>query len=208
MNNNSPINHHALNQLKKDEILSKIISKTAPVMMNKIFYKEGFNYLSDLIISQQLSIYAAKSIISKYKNYFGDDNNPKKILETTDIELRSLGISSQKAGYLKNLSFSVINNELNFKELEALSNQEVIDNLTMVKGIGTWTAKMYLIFVLGREDILPFEDGAISEQIKKLYKSKYDFKQTIKILNIKWSPYQSIAVKYLWKAKDEGIEVF
>lgn len=209
MSNNISIIPKALIHLKKDNILKNIINQLEPITLHKISSEHGFNYLSNVIISQQLSIYAAKSITTKFQNHFGLKYNPRQILDTSDIIMKSLGISSQKNKYLKNLSLSVENKIINFYDLEKLNNDDVITKLTCVKGIGVWTAKMYLISVLGRPDVFPNEDGAFTEQIKKLYSNKFngEFNKMFSELNSKWSPYQSIAAIYIWKSKDEKLSV-
>lgn len=160
-----------------------------------------FKSLCDEIISQQLSSKVANVIFDRFINlYPNGDLTPKKLLETKDETLRSCGISFSKIKYLKDLAEKVNSGELNLEMLPQLSNEEVIEELTKVKGIGVWTAEMFLMFSLGREDIFSHGDLGLKNAIKKIYKLENPTREEVEIIVTKWSPYRSYACKILWRS--------
>lgn len=195
--------------LKKDQILNKLILILGELKLYTKPPNQGYKYLVDSIIGQQLSVKASDSIISKVENHFGIQYDPQEIINATSENLRSLGVSARKAEYLKALSNEVINESIKFSSLELHDNNQVIEILSKVKGIGIWTSKMYLMFVLGRQNVFPEEDTAFKEQIKKLYCSGEDknLENLFASLNKKWNPYQSYGVLYMWKSKDDKIDI-
>src|SRR5690606_34508518 len=126
--------------------------------------------LVESIVSQQLSVKAAATILDRFKNLFVSDfPSPEEILEK-DIEIfRAVGLSRQKASYIRDLAEKVIDGSIKFDHLDSLSNQEVIDELIQVKGVGVWTVHMFLMFCMGRLDVLPTGDLGIRNGIQKLY---------------------------------------
>lgn len=186
---------------KKDSRLSRIISLSGPCSL-----KRGRYHLYALfraIIYQQLSGKAAESIISRFFGYYGGKPDPSGILSTPDSILKNLGLSNQKIKYIKDLSKRVLSKEISFRKLSALSDDEIIDRLTAVKGIGVWTAQMFLIFTLNRLNVLPVNDLGIKKGVMKVYNLKKlpDEKKIISIARRNhWSPYCSIASWYLWKS--------
>ena len=182
-----------------DPVLSKIISQTRPCGI-----KRRTNYYPALvksIISQQLSTKAASSIYRKFSDHFGNHITPDNVAATPIEELRKFGLSNAKAIYVKDLSEKIISKELSFKNISKKSNAEIIAELTKVKGIGVWTAHMFLIFTLGRLDVLPVGDLGIKNAIRKNYHLK-ELPNEVKVAALckkkKWEPYQSIACWYLW----------
>jgi len=182
-----------------DPVLKEIISQTRPCGI-----KHRRNYYPALvqsIISQQLSIKAAESIYRKFSAHFGKQVNPEQVAATSIEELRKFGLSNAKAIYVKDLSEKILSKELSFKNISKKSNDEVIHELTKVKGIGVWTAHMFLIFTLGRLNVLPVGDLGIKNAIRKNYRLK-KLPDEAKVAAIckkkKWEPYQSIASWYLW----------
>jgi len=189
---------------RQDPVLRLVIAARGlcTIRPHENYYQE----LVDSIISQQLSIHAARSTEKRFRDLFGGHfPTPKEIL-TTDIEtLRGLGFSRAKASYVLDLAQHVLDGKVQFDHLDALSNDDVITELTAVKGIGVWTAHMFLMFCMGRTDILPVGDLGIRNGIRKLYGLE-DTPTPQQIVAIatqnKWHPYESIASWYIWQSLD------
>lgn len=163
------------------------------------------NYLSDLcksIVSQQLSVKAASTIWGRTHSVVLDWNNPQSILAPSIDELKAVGLSGQKAQYVKNIAESVLNKELHLTNLDNMSDKEVVEALVRIKGIGKWTAEMFLIFSLGRSDVFSSGDLGLRNGIKKLYDLSSVSTIEAESLAIKWSPYRSTACLILWGILD------
>lgn len=167
------------------------------------------NYYQDLvesIIGQQLSIKAADTIIKRFKALFGDKlPSPQEILTKNTDQLRSVGMSNQKANYVLDLARHVLDGRVTFKNLDNQTNEEIISNLTDVKGIGEWTVHMFLMFCMGRLDIVAHGDLGIRNGVKKLYGLDHlPSPQEVKDIaeRYHWQPYASIACWYIWQALD------
>jgi DNA-3-methyladenine glycosylase II len=183
----------------RDPILRGIISQTKPCSIKR--RKNYYPSLIQAIINQQLSVKAGESIYGKFSAHFGKHVKPEDIAATPVEELRKFGLSNAKAIYVKDLSDKILSNQLSFKKLSQKSNGEIIGELTKVKGIGVWTAHMFLIFTLGRLDVLPVGDLGIKNAIRKNYRLKVlpdETKVAALCEKKKWKPYQSIASWYLW----------
>lgn len=187
-----------------DPILGEVI-KNAPLpafVPHKNYYQE----LVESIISQQLSVKAAATILKRFKELFSTDFPVPEDLLATDIEvLRSVGLSRQKASYIKDLATRVLEGSVQFSHLDSLSNQEVIDELVQIKGVGVWTVHMFLLFCMGRLDVLPTGDLGIKNGMYKLYAlaekpSPQDMEMIA--LNNSWHPYESVASWYIWHSLD------
>ena len=188
--------------LKNDPVLGKIINEIGdcPLKPHNRYYQE----LVEAIIGQQLSIKAAASIIKRFLELFnGDFPNPKQILAKDHQQLRSAGLSNAKANYIRDLAQHIETGELVVEKLPSLSNQEVIKELTAVKGIGEWTAHMFLIFSLGRLDVLPVGDLGLKIGVQKAYKLK-GLPTPLEVSNLAlrkhWHPYESVATWYIWQS--------
>lgn len=187
-----------------DPILGEVITH-APLPTfspHKNYYQE----LVESIISQQLSVKAAAAILRRFNELFvADFPSPEDIL-THDIETyRAIGLSRQKASYIRDLAEKVIDETVKFDHLDSLSNQEVIDELIQIKGVGVWTVHMFLLFCMGRLDVLPTGDLGIRNGIQKLYElPERPDDATIEKLakHHKWHPYESIASWYIWHSLD------
>jgi DNA-3-methyladenine glycosylase II len=167
------------------------------------------NYYQDLvesIIGQQLSVKAAASIRDRFKGLFGGKlPSPEEILTKDVEELRSVGFSRAKANYVRDLAQHVVDGKVTFDHLPSASNDEIIAELTDVKGIGEWTVHMFLMFCMGRLDILAHGDLGVKNGIMKLYGLDHaPTPQEIKDLAQKynWHPYESIACWYIWASLD------
>ena len=187
-----------------DPVLGVVIAERGlcTIRPNMDYYQE----LVDAIISQQLSVYAARSIEGRFRDLFGGTfPTPEQIL-TKDVEtLRGLGFSRAKASYVLDLAQHIVDGRVQFDHLDALSNEEVIAELTAVKGIGTWTAHMFLMFCMGRTDVLPIGDLGIRNGIRKLYGfTDAPTPDQITELAAKngWHPYESVASWYVWQSLD------
>tara|TARA_B100001094_G_C18120701_1_gene766679 strand:+ start:112 stop:738 length:627 start_codon:yes stop_codon:yes gene_type:complete len=185
---------------KKDKKLGKIIdSYSSDFLFTK---SDPFLTLARSIVGQQISVKAAQSVWEKLISKIGKIS-PQIIDITHSNRLKSAGLSRQKVLYLKNLSKAFINNELKIKLWNKMSDEEIINDLITIKGIGRWTAEMFLIFNLCRADIFPLDDIGMIKGICKMYNIKYPINrdQLIHIGN-KWRPYRSVATWYLWRSLD------
>ncbi len=161
-----------------------------------------FPTLVDAIISQQISSRAADSISRRLLEALGGVFDPRIMAEVPDELLRGAGISPQKLGYLRSLTAHVLENSLRLADLPALPDDEVIDELTAVKGIGVWTAQMFLIFSLGRLDVLPVGDLGVQRGMQLAYglQSSPKPREMERLAEENgWSPYRSIASWYMWR---------
>jgi DNA-3-methyladenine glycosylase II len=192
----------AINHLKKaDPILSAIIDTVGKCRME--FGEPEFHSLAEAIVYQQLNGKAAVTIFNRFAALAGEPLTPEGILKLTDAQLRSVGLSKQKSSYLKDMAERASRSELDFTRLHEMTDDEVINHLTQVKGVGVWTAHMFLMFSLRRPDILPTGDYGIQAAIKKHYKKRKMPKpgQMEKIAK-SWQPYRSVACWYLWRSLD------
>ncbi|MDG7049955.1 MAG: DNA-3-methyladenine glycosylase 2 family protein [Nitrososphaerota archaeon] len=194
-----------LNHLRKDRKLAKIIDLVGE--FNLSLTKNPYESLVEAIITQQLSAKAADSISTRFRAIYGKFPKPADVVGTSDAKLRKAGLSYMKVSYIKDLSKKVESKEIRLSYMKNLSDEEVIVQLTQVKGIGRWTAEMFLIFSLGRLDVLPVGDLGLRKGIKNLYSlEELPEKEQIERIAEKWRPYRSVATWYLWRSQDESIE--
>jgi DNA-3-methyladenine glycosylase II len=192
----------AVNHLKKsDPVLRAIIERVGPCRIE--FGPAEFSSLAEAIVYQQLNGKAALTIFRRFAELAGEPLTPEGILKLSDEQLRSVGLSKQKSAYLKDLAAKTAAGLLDFARLPELSDAEVIEHLTQVKGIGVWTAHMFLIFSLRRPDVLPTGDYGVQMAIKKHYKKRKlpkpkDMEKIAKC----WAPYRSVACWYMWRSLD------
>ena len=164
---------------------------------------DPFESLVGSILSQQLNGAVAKSIFEKLKAISSDTISAEKLSMISTSKLRRIGVSPQKVSYLKDLSARVVSGRLDLDDLKNRSDDEIISILDEVKGIGPWTAQMFLLFTLGRPDVLPVGDLGIQMSIRKLYSLRKDpDDEKIKKIARNWHPYCSVASLYLWREKD------
>jgi len=194
------IDKKAVKFLKKDPKFAKIIMQVGDY--NVKITKNRYQSLVESIISQQLSGYAANSIIKKFRKlYKSKFPKPRDVIKTSDSKLRTTGLSKMKIVYIKELSKKIESKELNMRKISTQSDEQVIEVLTDVKGIGRWTAEMFLIFSLGRLDILPVGDLGLKKGIQSMYSLKeLPEKEQIEQLAESWKPYRTVATWYLWKS--------
>lgn len=184
---------------KKDKILKKLILRYKGNLKTR---KDPFFSLCKSIVGQQISVQAASSVWNKLENK-AKKITPKNISKLNLRQLSSCGLSRQKISYLRILSKKFLNKELDIKKMKKMSDQEAIKYLVQVKGIGTWTAEMFLFFNQMRPDIFPIQDIGLLRAISINYKTKYPPSPIqLKKLKKKWSPYCTMATWYLWRSID------
>lgn len=164
-----------------------------------------FLALARAMVYQQLSGKAAATIFDRFLSlYSGRAPSPEDVLATPDAQLRAAGLSRQKIAYLRDLSARVLRGDLPLDHVETLNDAELITHLVQVKGIGRWTAQMFLMFKLGRADVLPDLDLGIQNAIKRAYRKRRVTPKDVMRIGARWSPYSSIACWYLWRSLDNG----
>jgi DNA-3-methyladenine glycosylase II len=187
---------------KVDNVLYKASLKIElPVLVRANDY---FVDLIETIIGQQLSGKAADTIFGRFKNLMPDGLvTPENILKIGDEKIREAGMSYSKIKYIKGVSHEVLNNGLDLKKFDQESDEIVREELIKLKGIGPWSAEMFLMFSLGREDIFSPGDQGLKNAIKKLYgfNNEPTEKEMLEI-SIKWKPYRTYASRILWKSLD------
>ncbi len=170
------------------------------------FHPEGepFESLVESILSQQLAGSAASAIIKKVRALFpGGVLEAKRMHRIDGAKLRGAGVSPQKLTYLKDLATRVVDGRLDLDTLRSMSDEEIIEVLDEVKGVGPWTVHMFLIFTLGRPNVLPVDDYGIRTSVQRIYGfNELPKKADIEKLAEKWRPYSTVASLYLWHAKD------
>jgi DNA-3-methyladenine glycosylase II len=211
---------------KSDPVMRAIIERIGPCRMR--FGPPEFHSLAEAIVYQQLNGNAAETIFKRFAALAGEPLTPEGILKLSDEQMRSAGLSKQKSAYLKDLAAKTAAGLLDFSRLSNLPDAEVIEHLTQVKGIGVWTAQMFLMFTLKRENVLPTGDFGIRMAMYKHYldaqrtkparkspagknpAAKKARKQKIKLptpeqmeqIAKRWEPYRSAACWYLWQSLD------
>ena len=185
---------------KKDKKLGKIITNYPK---DFLFSKsDPFYTLARSIVGQQISVKAAQAVWDRYEKKV-KKVTPKNTLKIHFMSLKACGLSRQKISYLKFLSIGFIEKTINPKNWDSYSDEEIINELTKIKGIGRWTAEMFLIFNLCRPDIFPADDLGVIKGICNCYKIKYPITKEHAIrLSAKWKPYRSVATWYFWRSLD------
>jgi len=197
-----------IKHLKKDKTLKKIIERVGEIKLNK--NRDLYLALLEAIVSQQLSVKAADTIWKRFLALFKNEYpEAKLLLKMKDDKLRSAGLSYQKAGYLKNIALFSIKQTLDYKKLKNKSNEEMIEYLIQIKGVGRWTVEMLLMFSLNREDVFPKDDLGIQNGIKMLYdissNNKKELHAEMERISESWKPYRTLACRYIWRSKDMNV---
>lgn len=189
---------------KKDNRLATVINVIGNIECSN--HIDGYSFVIGEIIEQMLSVKVADVFRSRLLDLCGKEISPDNIRKLTEEQWKTIGISNAKKTYIMNFTDAVESGLLQLESLEEKSDDEVLEELTAIKGIGPWTAKMYLIFVLKRLDVLPYEDGAFMQAFRWLYeKDKKVTKEAVIKKCKKWKPYSSIASRYLYRALDGGM---
>ena len=191
--------------LSKDKKLQKIISIQEKYVLQK--RNHVHLHICASIISQQLSTKVAAVIYARFLALFNKKNpGPNEIIAISFDRLRSIGLSNAKTNYVLNVCNFFIENKLTDYRLHKMEDEELINYLTQIKGVGRWTAEMILMFTLGREDVFAVDDLAIQQSVCKLYNIDSTDKKAMKLqmlkISSKWSPYRTYACRYLWGWKD------
>ncbi|MGI9104341.1 MAG: DNA-3-methyladenine glycosylase family protein [Terriglobales bacterium] len=206
-----------VSHLKKcDPVMAAIITRVGPFRLEQ--RPATFEAMARAIVFQQLAGAAARTIYQRLQAaceqavagqstprsmYGGFGITPESILALTDEQMRACGLSRQKLSYLRDLAAKSISREVDFERLPEMSDEDVIEHLTRVKGVGRWSAQMFLIFALGRLDVMPTVDLGINNAIKRAYGKRKMFKpKQLLRFSEKWKPYRSLACWYLWRSAD------
>ena len=185
--------------LLKDPILGKIIDKVGDYSLKR--RNHHFAVLVESIISQQLATKAAEAIFRRFTKLYPKFPTATQILATRRSKLRKTGMSGMKIDYLKDLARNIEEGRLKIKSLPKMSDEQVIEQLTQIKGIGRWTAEMFLIFSLGRQDVLPVHDLGLQKAVQFAFSlPQLPKPKEVEKLGERWKPYRSIATWYLWKS--------
>jgi DNA-3-methyladenine glycosylase II len=192
----------AINHLmKSDPVMRGIIERVGACRME--YGEPTFHSLAEAIVYQQLNGKAAVTIFKRFTDAAGEPVTPQGVLNLTKQQLRAVGLSKQKSSYLRDLAAKTESGLLNFEKLQGMEEADVIEHLTQVKGVGVWTAHMFLMFTMRRPDVLPTGDYGIQVAIKKYYrKRKLPKPKDMEKIAQAWSPYRSIACWYLWRSLD------
>lgn len=190
---------------RRDPVLRELMRRYGACGLANRQHTDPFRALVHAIISQQLSTKAAATIAARFNALFDGVPSPARVAATPDEALRAVGLSGQKLGYLRNLCSHVADGTLPLDALERLQDEDVIAALTAVKGIGRWTAEMFLIFRLHRPDVLPVGDLGIVKAVQKAYGlRKVPTPERLTRIGESWRPYRSIACWYLWASLDNA----
>ena len=195
---------HYVKHLSKDEKLKKLIEQHGPFELKK--QKKLWLYLCFSIMSQQLSTKVARVIKQRFLDLYDKEPTPQQVVDTPFEKLRGIGLSNAKVNYIQNVARFEIEKGMSHQKLSKLNNEEVIEYLTVIKGVGRWTTEMLLMFALGREDVFAIDDLGLQQAVAGLYDLKHRKKKIMlsKILKIaeQWSPYRTYACMYMWRWKD------
>jgi DNA-3-methyladenine glycosylase II len=190
--------------MRRDPVLARLIKTHGPCGLAAAQRADHFTALVRAITGQQLSTKAASTIFSRLVALMpGSQLTPAGLDGVTDAELRAAGMSRQKIAYFRDLTAHVMNGELPLDSLDAMGDDEVITALTKVKGIGRWSAEMFLMFRLHRPDVLPVDDLGIVNAVRNVYGlRKRPTADRIRKIGEAWKPYRSVASWYLWRSLD------
>jgi len=193
---------NAVRHLKKaDPVLAALIDRIGPCRME--YGPPQFHSLAESIVYQQLNGKAAATIFERLAARAGRPLTPQGVLRLSQGEMRSVGLSQQKSSYLRNMADLTLKGRLDFSKLHDFSDEEVIEHLTQVKGVGVWTAQMFLMFTLRRPNVLPTGDFGVKAAIKKHYrKRQMPTPAQMEKIAKSWEPYRTTACWYLWKSMD------
>jgi DNA-3-methyladenine glycosylase II len=189
--------------LRRDPVLAALIKQHGPCGIADALRVDHFSALVRAIVFQQLSTKAASTIHGRLVALMPGGVTPEALASVTDAQFRAAGVSRQKAMYLRDLCERVVGGQVNLAGIDALGDEAVIAELTRVKGIGRWTAEMFLMFRLHRPDVLPVGDLGILSAVQKAYKLRgRPTPDRLREIGEAWKPYRSIACWYLWRSLD------
>ena len=184
---------------RRDPVIRDLIKRHGPCGLAAAQHEDAFTALTHAIISQQLSTKAAATIARRFDALFQGPPTPAALAKIDDAQLRAVGFSSQKVRYVRDLSARVADGSLPLNAVNELADEDVIQSLTQVKGIGRWTAEMFLMFRLHRPDVLPVDDLGILKAVQRAYGlRKMPHPERLTKIGEPWRPYRSVACWYLW----------
>ena len=190
---------------ERDKRLNKVIHMVGPISYTIRSSGDAYRFLIHEVIEQMLSVKAGNAIFSRLDEICQGDICPETVSKLTDSQIRNIGTSNSKVSFIRSITEAVTSGELDFDELAVLDDEQVTKKLMAIRGIGTWTAKMYLLFLLNREDVLPYEDVAFLQAYQWLYKTKDRTPDSVIKKCKKWKPYSSYAARFLYRALDTGL---
>ena len=197
---------HYTEHLAKDKKLKKLLESREPFVLKQ--KKKVYLHLCGSIMSQQLSVKVADVIWKRFLALYEKHPAPEQILATPFETLRGIGLSNAKVGYIQNVARFALEQGMEWKQLQQMTNEEVTQHLISIKGVGRWTTEMLLMFALGREDVFAVDDLGIQNAMIKLYKldaaDKKQLKEDLLRISKKWSPYRTYACLHLWNWKDNS----
>lgn len=195
---------HYVTHLSKDKKMKKLISDHGVFSLKR--QKNICLYLCYSIMSQQLSVKVARVIRQRFIDIYGGEPTPQQIVDTPFEKLRGIGMSNAKVNYVQNVARFEMEQGMDHRKLSRMNDEEVINYLTQIKGVGRWTTEMLLMFALGREDLFALDDLGLRNAVKGIYGLKQRKKKTedeaiLKIAS-QWAPYRTYACMYLWRWRD------
>ncbi len=188
--------------MKNDKVLARLIKK-----IGGLYYEvdtDSFAFIVNTVVGQMLSNKAASSISGRLYELCNKSITPESIGKLKTEDLRQIGLSNAKAGYILQFADHISGNPDFFKTIDSLDDSSAMKEIKKMKGLGDWSAKMYLLFVQNKMDILPHEDGAFLQSFKWLYSTDEVHKEFVIKKCQPWKPYSSLASRYLYRALDEG----
>ncbi len=186
-----------------DPVLGAVIEKIGPLPDPCPIPEAHFSALCRIVTGQQLSVAVARAIWHRVETHFGEDFSPDAVLKSSEDELKTLGLSGAKTRTFQALATHVSEGKLRIEHLEALSDQEIAREIVAVKGLGPWSADMFLMFHLCRPDVLPVGDLGIREAMRRVYHlESRPIPQKMEEIAVPWRPHRSLASRYLWKSLD------
>ena len=195
-----------ISHLSKDRKFARVLSDMTPLKLTK--KKQVHLHLCGSIMSQQLSTKVAAVIYKRFFNLYTGTPSPGQILDTSYETLRSIGLSGAKVNYIHNVARFAMEHGMDHRVLGKMSNEEVIEYLTRIKGVGRWTAEMLLMFTLGREDVFAVDDLGIQQAMIRIYNldnsDKKKFREDMLRISNKWAPYRTYACLHLWRHKEKA----
>lgn len=191
--------------ISADSRLKKVIESVGELQIYKYDSSDVLIFLVREIVGQMISSGVKKLIFQRLLDLCNNNITPETLNNLTVEQLHEIGLSNAKSNYILNFAHLVSVKAIDFDYINSLNDDEALKELVKIKGIGKWTAKMYLIFFLQRENILPYEDGAFLQAYKWLYNTKNVTPESISRKCKKWKPYQSIGARYMYQALDRGL---
>lgn len=188
---------------QKDKRLAKIISMVGPITYST--HEDPYVFVIHEIIEQMLSVKVANIIYNRLVDLCDGNICVESISKLTDCEIKSIGTATSKVHFIRSITDVITRDPMFFERLEELPDEDVFKALIAIKGIGPWTAKMYLMFVLNRQNILPYEDVAFLQAYAWAYKTTDFSPDAVRKKCKKWQPYSSIAARYMYRALDSGL---